>query len=395
MESKIYNNTAWYLSKIYSTRRVLLIAVILCLQTLILYLLFKSEFGQRTPNYLLNKFWNVSHNEMPNTSMTTVLSHNSNQVNGATTLSTFIKLKPIMSTATTIKTGQVGNEDITFIETSTLYVELPQCPKSPPGLLGNLSISFAKPPHTLNEILGNNPLVLPGGYFKPKSCNASSKIAIIIPFRDRDEHLRYFLQYMHPTLQRQQLEYRVYVINQKQNSTFNRAKLMNVGYVESQHDLDFGCFVFHDVDLILENDYALYSCSKSPRHLSSAVDKFKYDPENAQFGGVTVLTKKQYELVNGYPNSYWGWGGEDEDMFQRIRNKHMKVITYPVSISRYRMITHERDKGNEANPQRFELIKKTRKTMQNDGLNNLDYDVISKEINPLYTNITVDIHPPT
>ena len=392
MESKIYDYTTLYLSNVCSTKRVLLIAVVLCLQAPILYLSFTSVFSRRTPNYLLNKFWIVSHNEIPSSNMTAVLRHNSNEVSGATTLSTFIKLKPIVSTGTIIKTG---SKDTPRIETSTLYVELPQCPKSPPGLQGNLSISFAKPPHTLNKIQGDNPLVLPGGYFKPKFCNASSKVAIVIPFRDRDEHLRYFLQYMHPTLQRQQLEYRVYVINQKQNGTFNRAKLMNVGYVESQQDLNFGCFVFHDVDLILENDYALYSCPKSPCHLSSAVDKFNYNPETAQFGGVTVLTKKQYELVNGYPNSYWGWGGEDEDMFQRVRNKHMKVFTYPVSISRYRMITHERDKGNEANPQRFDLIKKTQKTMQNDGLNNLDYDVISKEINPLYTNITVDIHPPT
>ena len=60
---------------------------------------------------------------------------------------------------------------------------------------------------------------------------------------------------------------------------------MNVGYAESLHDLDFGCFVFHDVDLILENDNAIYSCPERPRHLSSAVDKFNYHlPYSALFG---------------------------------------------------------------------------------------------------------------
>ena len=60
---------------------------------------------------------------------------------------------------------------------------------------------------------------------------------------------------------------------------------MNVGYAEAIKDYDFNCFVFHDVDLILENDKAIYACSEHPRHLSSAVDKFNYKlPYEAIFG---------------------------------------------------------------------------------------------------------------
>ncbi len=29
------------------------------------------------------------------------------------------------------------------------------------------------------------------------------------------------------------------------------------------------------------------------------------------------MTKDQFHKVNGFPNSYWGWGGEDDDL--RIR----------------------------------------------------------------------------
>lgn len=60
------------------------------------------------------------------------------------------------------------------------------------------------------------------------------------------------------------------------NDTFNKGVLMNAGVRESLRDLDFDCYVFHDVDLIPEDDRNMYSCPHMPRHMSVAVDKFNY-----------------------------------------------------------------------------------------------------------------------
>lgn len=40
---------------------------------------------------------------------------------------------------------------------------------------------------------------------------------------------------------------------------------------------------------------------------------------------------------------------------------------------------------------RFDLLKRTRLNWRSDGLNSLNYELLSKELEPLYTNLTVDI----
>lgn len=52
--------------------------------------------------------------------------------------------------------------------------------------------------------------------------------------------------------------------------------LMNVGFREAMNDSNFDCFIFHDVDLLPEDDRNLYTCPEQPRHMSVAIDVFKY-----------------------------------------------------------------------------------------------------------------------
>ncbi|KAI3351395.1 hypothetical protein L3Q82_020205 [Scortum barcoo] len=272
--------------------------------------------------------------------------------------------------------------------------KLEKCPETSPLLVGPLRVDF-NTPVDLEQIKKENPAVRHGGRFRPRDCKAQQKVAIIIPFRKRDEHLRYWLYYLHPILQRQQLDYGVYVINQDGDEIFNRAKLLNVGYVEALKEYDYECFVFSDVDLIPMDDRNTYKCFSQPRHLSVSMDKFGFRlPYNQYFGGVSSMSKDQYLKINGFPNNYWGWGGEDDDIYNRLASKGMSISRPSGEQGKCRMIRHQRDKKNEPNPQRFDRIAHTRQTMAKDGINSLSYEVVKIEKFDLFTKITVDVGKP-
>lgn len=55
-------------------------------------------------------------------------------------------------------------------------------------------------------------------------------------------------------------------------------------------------------------------------------------PYPQYFGGVSALTPDQYLKMNGFPNEYWGWGGEDDDIATRSASeRHLPAPPGPGS----------------------------------------------------------------
>lgn len=173
---------------------------------------------------------------------------------------------PEVSTKPTIVTNNVNSGDLQL------------CSKEGEKLVGALAVDQEIPDTEADIDKGWNEKgwVEKGGAWRPTKCKAVSKVAIIIPYRKREQQLKIFLRHIHPMLKRQLLDYRIMVIEQAGDTPFNRAMLFNVGYKESLKFHDFQCFIFHDVDLIPENDRNYYGCPRAPRHLSVAIDKFNY-----------------------------------------------------------------------------------------------------------------------
>ena len=80
------------------------------------------------------------------------------------------------------------------------------------------------------------------------------------------------------------------------------------------------------------------------------------------------FTKETFLELNGYSNQYWGWGGEDDDLQVRLKESGYTIIRPYGETSKYKMISHERDHGNEQNPRRHNLLSSASKRQASDGL---------------------------
>ena len=78
---------------------------------------------------------------------------------------------------------------------------------------GNITVNMSVP-SSYDYISQLHPELLPGGTWRPRNCTARHRVAIIVPFRDREMHLKVWLQHMHPVLQKQQIDYTVFVVEQ-------------------------------------------------------------------------------------------------------------------------------------------------------------------------------------
>jgi predicted glycosyltransferase involved in capsule biosynthesis len=222
----------------------------------------------------------------------------------------------------------------------------------------------------------------------------SEKLAIIVPYRDREDHLKKFIPFIESCDFLDGIDYEILIVEQEEGKPFNRGKLLNVGAIQS-HTASYYCF--HDVDMLpLISDYSYVS---NPTHLAGEAEQFGFKlPYQGYFGGVTLFDKHSFIKVNGYSNDYWGWGAEDDDVMFRCVAREVKASR---KNGRYRSLSHERnitqDLYNE-NLRKFFGFKNglnldtINQKIDSDGLTTLEYDVLEeKKISTKATLVKVRI----
>ncbi|KHN75761.1 Beta-1,4-N-acetylgalactosaminyltransferase bre-4 [Toxocara canis] len=198
------------------------------------------------------------------------------------------------------------------------------------------------------------------GTYRPVDCKHDEKIAILIPYRNREIQLRVLTNYLTQFLVNYRKYFGIFVIEPIGDQIFNRGKLFNAGFAVARSVDSWDCIFFHDVDLLPTNRSLPYKCpgKGTAQHWSSAVDKFNFKlPYEGYVGGVTAMNSDEFIAINGYPNEFWGWGGEDDCFGHRIRNSKIEVIRAANGATTYTMLRHgENEKGNEVNPCVFHFV---------------------------------------
>ena len=82
----------------------------------------------------------------------------------------------------------------------------------------------------------------------------------------------------------QNLHYRIFLINQTDSNPFNRAMLFNIGFIEAMKEYNWTCIIFHDVDLIPEDDRNIYRYLKNIFLVLKIIFRMHFKP-TAHFGG--------------------------------------------------------------------------------------------------------------
>lgn len=234
---------------------------------------------------------------------------------------------------------------------------------------------------------------------KKEDLNSSikAKVAIIVPYRDQIEEnrklqLKVFIKHFNNFLKEYD-SWKIFIIKQSfDNNKFNRGKLLNVGFKLAEKK-GFNTFILHDVDLLpVKSMLKLYTTyPEKPIHIGS-LWKIKYDYPTF-VGGAISVNIDDYKKINGFPNIFWGWGGEDDAFYFRLMIN--KIDVWEPQIKDWGKI-HEMQHGwnpSEGNDKKKENRNFDKYNWKKNGINNLKFEVLKEKFikNENTVKINVDL----
>jgi len=222
-----------------------------------------------------------------------------------------------------------------------------------------------------------------------------NNLCIVVPYRNRESHLNKFVPHMNNFLKNNlKNNYKIVIVEQNNDKPFNRAKLLNVGFIENKQENNYFCF--HDIDMLPTDNNCDYSFVDGVCKLSYFVSQFNFIPRpDNELGGVTLINNENFIKVNGYSNEYWGWGVEDEDFAYRCKIKNIQFL---IRKGKYFSLFHKPNGDTYGDLASVETIKNReyfknlkKENIFESGLSNIEYNMLEKINKPNYTLLRVDI----
>lgn len=219
--------------------------------------------------------------------------------------------------------------------------------------------------------------------------NIDDKIIIIIPYRDRKDELLKYIYNMKKILNYQKVNFEILIVEQSNRKKFNKGKLNNIGFIESlKKNNKYNKFLFNDVDNYpLKKNLIDYNIKPKGFH--------HYFGFKHCLGGFFMVDKYNFRKSNGYSNKFWGWGGEDTDLQDRVNIKNIPIYRDKFILRKEQIKNNvflindpkseytEEERLNHSNLKLRNKMKKKYKfnseNIKKDGLTNCKYNILKSE----------------
>jgi hypothetical protein len=218
---------------------------------------------------------------------------------------------------------------------------------------------------------------------------------IIIPYRKREEHLNYYLNYTVPLLKNQIPNGKIIIVEQDwTNDLFNRGCLLNIGVNEYKDRVKY--IITHDVDINpFEKTIEKYYVPDISENYIKGI--YNLGDGCDTLGGIIKMHTSTFLKMNGFPNDIWGWGAEDFALKERAKVFNIKTqkniradglkLGYNIDENVYfKIFNNINDRvgiNNGRNIHKYTLINKTSDGILNcvlsSGLNNLKYKILERK----------------
>lgn len=137
----------------------------------------------------------------------------------------------------------------------------------------------------------------------------------------RDELIN-FLDNFRKYMKKNNVNYKLIITEQNNDDPFNRGALYNIGFLESEKRFKFFKkyimanvdFTFNE-DIEFPSDFLLFN--------NGFIDIYTIGENLPIIGACFCVDPLSYLLTNGFPIDFYGWGGEDFAVFNRIRQRRV------------------------------------------------------------------------
>jgi len=246
-----------------------------------------------------------------------------------------------------------------------------------------------------NMVVGQNALCL------PPFLNRRLKVAIICPYRDagdglrkkqREQHLQIFNSGYYNSV----CDADFYIVTQCDGDKFNIGKMKNIGFELAMSRDNYDMCAFTDIDSIPDRDLLQYYNYLPEAVMMLSIRGTRYDNQGIFYGSIVIFNSDMFKQMNGYPNNFWGWGGEDSALSGRLEKAGAVILNSPkkgqiIDLENYVDFADKKKSiNNEMENAKVEKLINDSKICDINGLNSVDYKTIEIIEGDKFTEIIVD-----